>query len=115
LSDLESERHPDLAVYKSPPVDEENVWATWVPEIVIEVISASSRQRDYVEKRKEYLDFAVREYWIIDYDQQQMMVLRRSGGRWIERIIRPGEVYRTRWLKDFEFHLAAVFDAARRG
>ena len=42
-----------------------------------------------------------------------MLILRRSGGRWIERIVLPGEKYRTRWLGDFEFDLAAVFDAAR--
>src|SRR5438477_9088612 len=34
----ESERHPDIAVYKSPP-PEENVWATWVPDLVIEIVS----------------------------------------------------------------------------
>jgi Uma2 family endonuclease len=115
LADLESERHPDLAVYKHPPVDDENLWATWIPEIVVEVVSPSSRQRDYVDKRKEYLDFGVREYWIIDEEKQEMLVLRRSGGRWIEHIVRPGEKYRTRWLSGFEFDLAAVCDAARRG
>jgi Uma2 family endonuclease len=113
LADLESERHPDLAVYKHEPVDDENLWATWVPEVVVEVVSSSSRQRDYVEKRKEYLDFGIREYWIIDEEKQEMLVLRRSGGRWIERIVRPGDKYRTRWLSEFEFDLAAVFDAAR--
>jgi len=115
LADLESERHPDLAVYQHPPVDDENLWATWVPEIVVEVVSPSSRQRDYVDKRKEYLDFGVREYWIIDEEKQQMLVLRRSGGRWIERITRPGEKYRTRFLSEFEFDLAGIFDAAHRG
>jgi Uma2 family endonuclease len=113
LADLESERHPDLVVYKHPPVDDESLWATWVPEIVIEVISPSSRQRDYVDKREEYLDFGVREYWIIDEEKQQMLVLRRSCGRWIERIVLPAEKYRTRWLPEFEFDLAAVFKAAR--
>lgn len=115
LADLESERHPDLAVYKSPPVDDENLWATWVPEIVVEVVSTSSRQRDYVDKRQEYLDFGVREYWIIDEEKQQMLVLRRSGGRWIEKIVHAGETYRTRWLRGFEFVLDAVFEAARAG
>jgi Uma2 family endonuclease len=115
LSDLESERHPDLAVYKTPPVDNENLWATWIPEIVVEVVSASSRQRDYVEKREEYLDFGVREYWIIVEKQDQMLVLRRSGDRWVEHIVRPGEMYHTRLLSKFEFDLAAIFKAARTG
>ena len=40
LEDLQSERHPDLAVYLNPPPDEEEddeVWSTWIPELVIEV------------------------------------------------------------------------------
>src|SRR5262245_9276072 len=42
LADLVSERHPDLAIYKTPPPDDDNFWATWVPEIVIEVVSRGS-------------------------------------------------------------------------
>ena len=41
---FESERHPDLAVYLlPPPVDTEQPWDSWIPEIVIEVVSKSSR------------------------------------------------------------------------
>lgn len=111
LTDLESERHPDLTVYKRPPDEEENVWATWVPDIVVEVISPGSQQRDYVEKREEYLRFGVREYWIIDADRQEMLVLRRSRGRWTEHVIRPPKTYRTRLLPGFRLDCARVFEA----
>lgn len=113
ISGLESERHPDLAVYKSPPDEDEDLWATWIPEIVIEVVSPGSEQRDYVEKREEYLQFGIREYWVIDAGKQEMLVLRRAAGRWIEKIIRPGEIYQTRQLPDFDFALGPVFAAAR--
>ncbi|HXG10110.1 MAG TPA: Uma2 family endonuclease [Gemmataceae bacterium] len=112
LPDKETERHPDLAVYKHPPPTTENIWATWIPEIVVEVVSPESEHRDYVEKRQDYLDFGVREYWIIDADKQQMLVLRRRGGRWTERVVRPPEGYQTRLLPGFEFNLAQVFQAA---
>lgn len=111
LDDLASERHPDIAVYSTAPLAEQDVWATWIPEIVIEVISPGSEHRDYVEKREEYLQFGIREYWIIDADKRQMLVLRRAGGRWSERIVRPGDVYRTRLLPGFQFDLNAVFEA----
>jgi Uma2 family endonuclease len=109
-----SERHPDLAVYMRPPhSDEADVWATWVPEIVIEVVSPGSADRDYGDKRQEYLAFGVQEYWIFDAQRQEMLVLRRASGRWAERVVRPPEVYRTRLLPGLEFACAPVFEAAR--
>jgi Uma2 family endonuclease len=114
VTGLESERHPDLAVYKTPPhSDVEDVWASWVPEIVIEVVSLGSEERDYGEKREEYLQFGVQEYWIANAERQEELVLRRAGGRWTERILRPGDTYRTRLLPGFEFACGPVFEAAR--
>jgi Uma2 family endonuclease len=114
LANLESERHPDLAIYKTPPPsDEEDFWAVWIPEIVIEIVSPGAEQRDYVEKREEYLLFGVREYGIVDADREEILVLRRSAGRWIERVLRPTDTYRTRLLPKLEFACAPVFEAAR--
>ena len=84
---LESERHPDLAVYKKPPPggrNDDEVWSQWVPEIVIEVVSQSSRYRDYHQKPEEHLKLGVREYWIVDAEERLLKVLRRSRGRWVE-------------------------------
>ncbi len=112
LEDLQSERHPDLAIYLNPPPnDDQDLWSTWIPELVIEVVSASSAHRDYVEKREEYLQFGVLEYWIFDSDKQQMLVLRRSRGTWSEQVMRPPEMYRTRLLPGLEFACQAVFEA----
>ncbi len=113
LSVEESERHPDLSIYKSPPDGEEDFWANWIQDIAIEVVSRSSHHRDYVEKREEYFQFGVREYWIIDAEKQQMLALRRSAGRWVEKIVGADEIYRTRLLPEFEFNLAPIFAAAR--
>lgn len=109
MPELESDRHPDLAVYTTPPpqgVSADEFWSTWIPAIVVEVVSLSSAVRDYDEKPDEYLQFGVREYWIIDPHKNEMLVLRRSGGRWRRITVRPGESYRTPVLRDFEFHLA---------
>ena len=118
ITDAESERHPDVALYKQPPDDDEqDLWATWVPDLVIEVVSQGSRGRDYDEKRDEYLRFGVREYWIIDAsrgDAGEMMVLRRVGGRWAEKTVRPPAVHRPSILPGLSFDIAAVFAAASR-
>jgi Uma2 family endonuclease len=113
LEDFQSERHPDLAVYGTAPFDNGNeLWWLWIPDLVIEVVSPGSEHRDYVEKREEYLAFGVREYWVVDADRGEMLALRRRGGRWAERVVRPPEVHRTTTLPGLDFDLAAVFAAA---
>jgi hypothetical protein len=114
IQDLESDRHPDLAVYKTPPPDSERadeIWSQWIPEIVIEIVSPRSRHRDFQQKPEEYLRFGVQEYWIVDLEAEAMTVLRRSGGRWAERTLKAPETHRTRLLPGLEFSVAAMFEA----
>ena len=113
LWDLQSERHPDVALYKTPPPDDEDIWSTWIPELVIEVVSPGSETRDYDQKPDEYLAFGVMEYWIIDAAKEEVLAMRRSGGKWAKRVLKAGDKYKTRLLPDFEFDVAAVFAAAR--
>jgi len=112
LPDFESERRPDIAVYKTPLPRRANPWAAWHPALVVEVISPGSEHRDYVDKRGEYLELGVKEYWIVDYERRETLVLRNSRGQWAERVLRPGEVYRPRVLPGFEFDCAVPFRAA---
>ena len=90
----------------------DEIWSQWVPEIVVEVVSPSSRHRDYQEKPEEYLRLGVGEYWIVDADEGLMKVLRRSRGRWVEYPVLPPAGYRTRLLPGFEFSIEAVLQAA---
>ena len=114
IGDLESERHPDLSLHltPAPEIDDETLWRVWVPEIVIEVVSTSSRTRDYEEKPDEYLRLGVKEYWIVDPDKQVMVVMRRSRGRWTKTTVKPPAVYETRLLPGLEFSIEAVFQSA---
>jgi Uma2 family endonuclease len=113
LPEFESERHPDLAIYKTPPPSNDDCWDVWLPELALEVISPSSQTRDYQEKPEEYLAAGIREYWIIDGLKEEMLVLRRVGKRWNKKTIRPPEIYTTRLLPGLEFSCAKVFEAAR--
>lgn len=109
---FESERHPDIAIYKSPPPSGKNVWATWIPDILMEIVSASSKFRDSLLKREEYWDFGVREYWLIEAAIRELRVLRRGDDGWIDHIIHPPKLYKTRLLPGFAFDGALVFEAA---
>lgn len=50
-------------------------------DIVVEVISPESRQRNTVEKPDEYAQGGVPEYWLVDYENQQsrFYALERNG------------------------------------
>ncbi len=111
---LESERHPDIAVYltEPPPIDNATLWRHWFPELVIEVVSPSSRKRDYEEKPEEYLRLGAKEYWIVDGQKKVMVVMRRVRNPWVERAIKPPAIYRPRLLPGLEFSCEAVFQAA---
>ena len=66
IEELQSERHPDLLVYTSAPPAEETWSLSDLPDLVVEVVSESSRDRDYREKPEEYFRFGVKEYWIVN-------------------------------------------------
>ena len=71
--------------------------------MVVEVVSAHSRETDYGEKKGEYERAGIREYWIVDPDEGtiSVYVLREKKyellGRW-----KKGEVVRSETLDGFE-------------
>jgi Uma2 family endonuclease len=61
------------------------------PTLVVEIVSNSttdkkSRDRDYLEKRAEYVARGIPEYWIIDPIQQVILVLTLAGERYQEQV-----------------------------
>jgi len=84
------------------------------PTIVVEFVSEGRRnqERDYEEKRKEYLALGVREYWIIDRFQRVLTVHSRRGGKTKKQVVRENQVYRTVHLPGFELLLARLLALA---
>ena len=112
IAGTDSERHPDLSLYLGPP-PQTDIWSLWIPQIVIEVVSESSRKRDYHEMPDEYLEFGVDEYWLVDAARKQMLVHLRWRGQWKPQIIKPQKKYSTRRLPGFSLDLKRVIDAAK--
>lgn len=81
-----------------------------VPTIIVEFPSsrAADRRRDYEEKKIEYRDIGVREYWIVDRFRRVLTVYHRRGDRWIKRVMHEAETYRTPHLPGFELPLAKL-------
>ena len=82
-----------------------------VPSIVVEFPSSrpADQRRDYDEKRVEYRDLGVREYWIIDRFRRTMTVYSWRGKRWVRRVIKEGEPYSTSLLPEFELDISRLF------
>jgi Putative restriction endonuclease len=114
IPEWESERHPDLAVYLTPPRNRRvrTMWRTWFPDLVIEVVSESSRDRDYTEKRDEYWTLGVKEYWIVDATLRQVMVLKRGRSQWTQKMLGPADFCETKLLLSFRLSCQAIFEAA---
>ena len=110
----ESERHPDLAVYLTPPAGkkDDTLWRRWIPEFVIEVVTPRSTDRDYVDKREEYFTLGIKEYWIVDPELEHVVLLRRGKNDWVEKRVERNDVCTTKLLPGFKLPCKLVFDAA---
>ena len=84
------------------------------PMIIAEFVSKSRRDRkhDYEEKRDEYLETGVKEYWVIDRFLKRMSVFRLESGRIIEQVVPPDQSYSTPLLPGFELPLARILTHA---
>jgi Uma2 family endonuclease len=105
IPEMISGRNPDVAVVlQGTPKD---MRGRRPPSLVVEVVSpgAKARERDYQDKRQEYLVFGIREFWIVDPRFRQVTVLIRrdepEGAAWSERVFRGDDVIEGAMLPGF--------------
>jgi Uma2 family endonuclease len=84
------------------------------PTIIVEFVSAArrDRRRDYVEKRREYLEIGVAEYWIIDRFRRTLTVVQNQPASAVEVVVGENETYRSPLLPGFELPLARLLGLA---
>ena len=76
---------PDLlfiANHRAHIVTEDNVQGP--PDLVIEILSPSTAERDRTFKRALYARYGVREYWLVDPDTRTVTVLLLDDGAFVE-------------------------------
>jgi len=56
------------------------------PQLVVEIVSPgkANHQRDYVDKRKQYVARGIPEYWIVDPQAEVVIVLALESGAYVE-------------------------------
>jgi len=83
-------------------------------DLVMEVVSKdrASRQRDYEQKRKDYAEAGIREYWIVDPQDKRITVLALDNAAYVEHgVFTTGQTASSRLLAGFEMDVEAVFAA----
>jgi Uma2 family endonuclease len=80
------------------------------PDLVVEVISASTRRTDRVEKFVEYARAGVSEYWLVDPDAQAIEVFVLQDDAYVLLVkAGSGEKAHSKLLKGFEVDVDEVF------
>ncbi|HQU45884.1 MAG TPA: Uma2 family endonuclease, partial [Pirellulales bacterium] len=76
------------------------------------VTSPDKEERDLIEKRSDYAEGGVREYWIVNPQTETVSVLRLEAGAYVEAgVYRRGETAVSPLLVGFSVDVNAVFDA----
>jgi Uma2 family endonuclease len=79
------------------------------PDIAVEIVSADSASRDYVQKRILYEEAGVREYWIVDPQERRCQFLRLISAQFVEVTLEGGNLYRSEVLPDFWLDVGWLF------
>jgi Uma2 family endonuclease len=107
-------REPDLLVLFSAtdPRSKDRFWEG--ADLALEVVSEDKPERDLVDKRFDYAEAGVPEYWIVNPQTETITVLRLGQDGYEEAgIYRRGELATSVSRPEFSVAVAEVFDAAR--
>ena len=80
------------------------------PDLVVEILSPATAERDRTIKLDLYAQHDVKEYWIVDPDAKTIMVLLRGESRFeVSGIYGEGQTLRSPTLAEFTIDLDAIF------
>jgi Uma2 family endonuclease len=104
-------REPDLALYEewSGSATGWQGWRTIVPIWVAEVVSPDYALRDYRDKRRDYWSAGIREYWIVDPQEERVTILTRGDDDWSETVVTGREDAHSKVLAGFAVPVTRLF------
>ena len=106
-------REPDLLAVRRVQ-DARSGSRFWIgADVVVEVVSPDGAERDRVQKRDDYAEAAIPEYWIVDPQTETVSVLELEAGGYVEHgAYGRGDRAASSALAGFSVDVALVFDAA---
>ncbi|MBI3822902.1 MAG: Uma2 family endonuclease [Planctomycetes bacterium] len=104
-------REPDVLLVKSAK-DKRRRNRYWVgADLTLEVVSKDKPERDLVEKRGDYAEGKVPEYWIVNPQAETITVLRLDGAAYVEHgVFTRGQNATSVILPGFSVNVDEVFD-----
>jgi Uma2 family endonuclease len=105
-------REPDLLLLldKRDPRNQDAFWLG--ADLVVEIVSPDNPDRDLIDKRRDYAQAGIPEYWIVNPLTDTITVLTREGDTYAEHgVFVRGTPATSVLLPSFTVDVAAVFDA----
>lgn len=105
-------REPDVLVLRdrADPRYQDRFWLG--ADLVAEVVSPDRPERDLVDKRADYAEAGIPEYWIADPRHDTVTVLTLAAGGYVEHGVHSrGDTAVSPLLDGFAIDVAAAFDA----
>lgn len=80
------------------------------PDLVVEIVSKNSKKMDYKTKRELYEKHRIKEYWIVDQENEEIKVLVLDEGKYkTYGIFRGDDITSSKVLTGFSFKTKEVF------
>ena len=106
-------REPDLVFIRDAddPRRQQRFWLG--ADLVVEIVSPDRPERDLVDKRTDYAEARIPEYWIVDPRTETLTILALRGAAYAEHgVFRRGARAESASLDGLTVDVGAVFDAA---
>ena len=106
-------REPDLVLIRDAG-DARRQNRFWLgADLTVEIVSPDAPKRDLVDKRRDYAEAGIPEYWIVDPRTETVTVLALQGAAYVEHgVFTRGTQADSVLLDGLTVDIAAVFDAA---
>ena len=109
-------REPDLAALldRDDPRRQDRYWLG--ADLVVEVVNPDQPSRDLVDKRLDYAEAGIAEYWIVDPRSETVTVLSLRSDSYAEHgVFGRGDMAASVLLEGFAADVGMVFDAPTTG